>query len=162
MCFDDGCYWNYDDERLYFSQKEMKVGEEKNNKFVSDSESYIIDQYWLYSIYYTIGGGSSFENSNISRSLFIFPELCDREIRSENRDLKMEMNIPKEEAKTKNNQLLLSQKLSLSVIMEMLEKLASTQNETSPKSSRKRLCSDLSLPIDLTEGKSKEKGMFAI
>jgi hypothetical protein len=80
-------------------------------------------------------------------------------IRSENRDLKMEMNILKEEAK-KNNQLLLSQKSSLSVIMEMLEKLTSTHNENSPKSSRKRLYSDLSLPIDLTEGKSKEKGMF--
>jgi hypothetical protein len=54
MCFDDGCYWDYDDEKLYFSQKEMKVGEEKNNNVVSDSESYIIDQYWLFSINYII------------------------------------------------------------------------------------------------------------
>jgi hypothetical protein len=72
-------------------------------------------------------------------------------IRSENRDLKMELNMLKEEAKKTINYY--CQKLSLSVIMEMLEKLTSTQNETSPKSSRKRLYSYLSLPIE-------EKGIF--
>jgi hypothetical protein len=79
MCFDEGCYWDYDDEKLYFHQKEMKVGEEKNNNFVSDAESYVIDQYWLFSIYYITGGGSHFENPNNSHSHFVFPELYDKE-----------------------------------------------------------------------------------
>lgn len=29
MCFDNSCYWDYDDEQLSFHQKEMKVGGEK-------------------------------------------------------------------------------------------------------------------------------------
>lgn len=53
-CFDNGSYWDSDDEKFYFSQKEMKVGDEKNDNFVSDSESYLLDQYWLFSIYYLI------------------------------------------------------------------------------------------------------------
>lgn len=57
----------------------MKVGEEKNNNFVSDSESYVIDKFWLFSVYYIIGGGSSFENPNNSHSHFVFPELYDTE-----------------------------------------------------------------------------------
>ena len=28
-CFDNGSYWDSDDEKFYFSQKEMKVGDEK-------------------------------------------------------------------------------------------------------------------------------------
>jgi hypothetical protein len=79
MCLDDGCYWDHDDEKLYFFQKEMKVGEEKNNNFVSDSESYLIDQYWLFSVYYILGGGSSFVNSRNSHGNFVFPELYDKE-----------------------------------------------------------------------------------
>ena len=82
MCFDSGCYWDYDDEKLYFSQKEMKVGEEKNNNFVSDAETYVTDQYWLFSIYYILGGGCTFQNSNNSHSHFVFPELYDKEIGS--------------------------------------------------------------------------------
>ena len=64
MCFDEECYWDYDD------QKEMKVGEEENNNFVSDAESYVIDQYCLFSIYYITGGGPHFENPNNSHSHF--------------------------------------------------------------------------------------------
>jgi hypothetical protein len=56
--FDKGSFWNPDDEKFYFSQKEMKVGEEKNNNFVSDSEFYLLDQYWLFSIYFLIGDSS--------------------------------------------------------------------------------------------------------
>ena len=48
MCLDQGAYWCYDDEKFYFSQKKMGVGEEKNNNFVSDCVSYLLDQYWLY------------------------------------------------------------------------------------------------------------------
>lgn len=395
MCFDGGCYWDYDDEKLYFSQKEMKVGEEKNNNFVSDAESYLIDEYWLLFIYYITGGGSTFEKPNNSHSHFVFPELYEKEsgskgatsayisnilkdlmptaenghkitapllwesdvtgtslrrgsaqvmvrkvsmqavvaktghdmkgsressvweyidgddvllgygsaalsgwtrpldpvypptlqriinednrlkfsslasllfdhskpltkvrnikgliytlmatflmylgeftedcikrydvvsktknkvlaifyekiegiftieecsrfghvirneweerngiqessndmkgiilemdriqreclkIRSENRELATELSTLKEESK-KNNQLIVSQKVSLSYIMEMLEKLTSTQSDTTPKSSRKRLYSELPHSIDLTEGKSKEKGKFYI
>ena len=51
-CIDTGCYRDLDEEKLYFNQKEMKVGEEKKNSFVSDSEHFMIDQYWLLSTYY--------------------------------------------------------------------------------------------------------------
>ena len=47
--------------------------------FVSDAESYVIDQYWLFSKYYITDGGSHFENPNNSHSHFIFPELYDKE-----------------------------------------------------------------------------------
>ena len=38
ICLDNRAYWDYHDEKLYFSQKEMKVGEEKNSNFVFDAE----------------------------------------------------------------------------------------------------------------------------
>jgi hypothetical protein len=82
-------------------------------------------------------------------------------IRIENRELISELNTLWEESKI-NNQLILSQKVSLQHITELLEKLTSNQTDASPKSSRKRLYSDLSLPIDLTEFKSKERGNFYI
>jgi hypothetical protein len=80
--FDKGSFWNPDDEKFYFSQKEMKVGEEKNDNFVSDSEFYLLDQYWLFSIYFLIGGGSQFIGPNNSHGNFIFPDLYDKESRS--------------------------------------------------------------------------------
>jgi hypothetical protein len=73
MCYDDGCYWDYDDEKLYFSQIEMKVGE------TSDAETYLIDEFWLLFIYYITGGGSSFEKPNNSQSHFVFRELYEKE-----------------------------------------------------------------------------------
>ena len=54
-CIDDGAYWDYDEEKFYINQKEIKVGEEKNNDYVSDSKYYVLDQYWLFFIYYITG-----------------------------------------------------------------------------------------------------------
>lgn len=78
MCFDNGAFWDADDEKFYFSQKEMKVGDEKNNNFVSDSEFYLLDQNWLFSIYYLLGGGSPFIGPNNNHGNFVFPELYDK------------------------------------------------------------------------------------
>jgi hypothetical protein len=55
------------------------LGEEKNNNFVSDAETYLIDEFWLLFIYYITGGGSSFEKPNNSQSHFVFPELYEKE-----------------------------------------------------------------------------------
>ena len=54
-CIDNGAYWDYDEEKFYINQKEIKVGEEKNNDYVSDSKYYVLDQYWLFFIYYITG-----------------------------------------------------------------------------------------------------------
>jgi hypothetical protein len=103
-CFDKGSFWDPDDEKFYFSQKEMKVGEEKNNNFVSDSEFYLLDQYWLFSIYFLIGGGSQFIGPNNSHGYFIFPELYDKESRSKGAGSAFITSILKDLMPTKNNE----------------------------------------------------------
>lgn len=104
MCYDEGTYWDYDDEKLYFQQKEMKVGEEKNNNFVSDAETYLTDQYWLFSIYYILGGGCSFQNANNSHGHFIFPELYDKETGSKGSTAAYISNILKDLMPTEGNE----------------------------------------------------------
>jgi hypothetical protein len=47
----NGAYWDYDDENIYFSQKAMKVDEEKNNNYFSDAEWYQLDQHFGSSLY---------------------------------------------------------------------------------------------------------------
>lgn len=43
-CFDNGSYWDSDDEKFYFSQKEMKVGDEKKKtSYPSQSPTYSIN-----------------------------------------------------------------------------------------------------------------------
>lgn len=76
---DSGTYWDYDDQKLYFNQKENKVGGEKSNNFVSDSKHYELDQYWIFFVYYLLGGGSSFVKPSNQNAHFIFPELYDKE-----------------------------------------------------------------------------------
>ena len=53
--------------------------EEKNNIIVSDAETCLTDQYWLFSIYCILSGGCSYQNSNNSHGHFNFPEVCDKE-----------------------------------------------------------------------------------
>ena len=104
MCFDEGSYWDYDDQKLYFQQKEMKVGEEKNNNFVSDAETYLTDQYWLFSIYYILGGGCSFQNTNNTHRHFVFPELYDKETGSKGSTAAYISNILKDLMPTEENE----------------------------------------------------------
>ena len=42
-----------------------------------------MDHYWLFSVYFLIGGGSNFIGPNISHGIFLFPELYDKEGRTE-------------------------------------------------------------------------------
>lgn len=79
LCDDDGTFWDLDFEMLFFNQKEMKVAEEKMNCFVSDSSFYQLDQYWLFAIYYMLGGGQFAYGPNNAHENFIFPELFSKE-----------------------------------------------------------------------------------
>lgn len=104
ICIDSGAFWDYDDEIFYFSQKEMKVGEEKRNNFVSDSEFYSLDQYWLLFAYYITGGGSGHIGPNNSHANFIFPELYDKESRSKGGASTYITSILKDLMPTKSNE----------------------------------------------------------
>lgn len=103
-CIYDGAYWDYDEEKFYISQKEIKVREKKNNNYVSDSKYYVLDQYWLFFIYYIMGGGMQFIEPNNSHGNFVFPELYDKESRSKGAASTYVSTILKDLMPTKGNE----------------------------------------------------------
>jgi hypothetical protein len=103
-CIDNGTYWDYDEEKLYMAQKEIKVAEEKNNNYVSDYKYYLLDQYWLFFVYYICGGGSQFIGPNNRHGNFVFPELYDKESRTKGSTSSYISTILKDLMPTKSNE----------------------------------------------------------